>query len=100
MHRERLEVEGEAEQLAYDRLGVRIERRDLDAARRRFDPHLPPADHSVEAALVPEVREIGTECAVPPCREREIVGLRDFQLRHSNTVALRITSRNVKEVTQ
>src|ERR1043165_9322538 len=48
-----MRYDGEGSRGAGGYLGV--ERRDVDAARRGFDPELPPVDDPVDAALVPEV---------------------------------------------
>ena len=71
-----VEVELEPEQLRDDGPGLGVERLDVDAAGRRLDPHLARADHAVEAALVPEVREVDAERAEALGREREVVRLR------------------------
>ena len=79
---ERVEVERQTEEPGHLRLDRRVERLDEDAARRRLDPHLPPADHAVEPALVPEVRDVRAERAEPLGRDLEVVRLRDRKERH------------------
>ena len=45
----------------------------------RLDPHLPPGDHPVEPALVPQVREVRPEGAEALGRDVEVVRLRKAQ---------------------
>ena len=73
---ERVELEAGADHGARDRLGLVIQRLDVDAARRRLDPDLPPADDAMDAALVPEVRDIRAEGSEPFSRELEVVRIR------------------------
>jgi hypothetical protein len=80
---EGIEVELDAEQLADNRLGRRVERIDVHPALRRLDPHLSSLDDPVEAAFVPEVCEVGAEGAVASGRELERVRLGQAQRRHS-----------------
>src|SRR5947208_1605459 len=56
-----VEVELSPEQLADDRLGRRVQRLDLDAAGRGLDAHFASIDDPVQAAFVPEVRQVGAE---------------------------------------
>ena len=51
---ERLEVEREPEQRPDDRLRLGVERLDVDAAGRRRDPHLAPADGAVQSPVLPQ----------------------------------------------
>src|SRR5437868_5230671 len=90
---EAVEIELEAEQLAHDGLGLGVERLDVDTAVGRRYPHLASVDDAVEAAVVPEVREIGPERAVPLGRERKVVRLRDAEERHAPTVEKRVRTR-------
>ena len=69
---------------------ARVERLDAHAAGRRLDPHLTPADDAVQAALVPEVREIGPERAEALGRELEVVRLRKAQQQRSSQVVERL----------
>ena len=70
---ERLELELGAEQLQHDRPRLVVERLDVDPARRRLDPHLAPADDAVQAAVVPEVREVG-----PNARKRSVESSKSY----------------------
>ena len=70
-----------------DRLGLGVERLDVDAAGRRLDPHLAPADDAMEPALVPEVRAVEPERAEALRREREVERLRDGEERQGRTLA-------------
>src|SRR5581483_3187216 len=70
---ERRQVELEPEQLLDHLPDLLVVRRDLDAARRRLDPHLAAADHPVQAAFVPDVREVDAERAEALGRDREVV---------------------------
>src|SRR5205085_1401369 len=79
---ERLEVELEPEELAGDRLDLRIERLDEDAARRRLDPYLPAGHDAVQTALVPQVRKIRPEGAEALGRDLEVVRLGKLKERH------------------
>lgn len=75
--REPVEVERSAE-VALDGLGQRrLGRRDRDAAGGRLDAQLDPGEDPVEAAVVPEVREVGPEGAKPLRRELEVERLRE-----------------------
>src|SRR5437588_7426105 len=87
---ETVEVELQPEELAHDRFGPRIERLDADTAVCALDPHLPPVDDSLEAALVPEIREVGPERAVPLGRELEVVRRRKPENPHAPTVEKRV----------
>ena len=68
-------------------LGRCVERLDVDAAGRRLDPHLAAADDAVQAALVPEVREVGPEGAEALGRDVEVVRLGKLERRHRGNVA-------------
>src|SRR5581483_1889132 len=81
---EATEIELEAEQLAHLPDDVVVVRLHLDAAGRCFDPHVAAADDPVEAALVPEVREVGAETAEALRREGEVVRLGNREQRHSS----------------
>ena len=80
---ERVEVELGAEQPPHDRRDLGIERLDVDSAGRIGDPHLPSVDDPVQAAVVPEVREVGAERAVAGGRKLEGVGLGKLEERHA-----------------
>ena len=86
--REPVEVELGPEQLPHDRLGLRVERLDADAARRGLDAHLAAVHDAVQAALVPEVRAVGAEYAVALRGQVEVVRLREPQQAHRHTVAV------------
>jgi len=58
---------------------LRVERRDVDAARRRLDPDFASADGAKQPALMPEVRPIDAEGAEALGREREVVRLRQWE---------------------
>jgi hypothetical protein len=58
---------------------VRVERLDVHATGRSFDPDLAPVGDAMEAALVPEVREIRPESPEPLGRELEVVGVGERQ---------------------
>jgi hypothetical protein len=77
--RECNEVEVEAQQLADDRLDLRVERLDLDAAVRRSDPHLPAADGAVQRPVLPHRGPVEPEGAEARGRqlERERLGRRE-----------------------
>jgi hypothetical protein len=62
-----------------DDLGPGVERLDGDASGSRLDPDFPAADDAVQAAFVPEVREVGAERAEPPRRELEVVRRRNAE---------------------
>ena len=68
---------------------VGVERLDVDPARRRGDPHLASADHAVERAVVPEVRQVRPEHAEPLGRELEVVRLGQAQQRRFSTLPAR-----------
>src|SRR5215213_10696833 len=72
---ERPELELEPEQLFDDRPRLGVERLDGDAARGRSDAHLAAADDTMDAAVVPQVREIGPEGAEALGRTLEVVRL-------------------------
>ena len=77
--REGDEVELEAEQLADDRLRLGIERLDVDAAVRRRDPQLPPADGAIERAVLPDRGPVEPEGAKPRGRQLEGERLRSLE---------------------
>ena len=79
---ERLQVELGAEQLANDRPSLCVEWLDPHAAAGRLDPHLPPADHSVQRAVGPEVGEVGPEGAEALGRELEVEWLGKAEQAH------------------
>jgi hypothetical protein len=56
-----------------DRPRLVVERRHVHAAWRRLDPDLAAADDPVQAALVPEIGEVDSECPEPLGRELEVV---------------------------
>ena len=58
------------------RVDLLIQRLDVDPAWGGLDSEFPSADHAVDAALVPEVREIRPECSEPFSRELEVVRIR------------------------
>src|SRR5438094_628374 len=68
---ERDEVEVEAEELANERLGLRVERLHLDAAVRRRDPQLPPAGRAVQRPVLPDSRPVEAEGAEAGSRQLE-----------------------------
>src|SRR5205823_7909775 len=72
---EGVELEVGADDRSRDRLGLLVQRLDVDSAGRGFDPQLATADHSVDTALVPEVREVGAEGSKPFGGELEVVRL-------------------------
>jgi hypothetical protein len=73
--RERDEVELESEEPADDRLGLRVERLDLDGtAFRSGDPQLAAADRAIERAVLPDRRAVETE-RTEACR-RQLEGER------------------------
>ncbi len=83
---ERLEVEHEPEQRAHDRLGLRVERLDLDAARRRLDAQLASPGGAVQPALVPDIDPVDAERAKALRREREVERPGHGEERHARTV--------------
>ena len=72
---EGVELEVGADDRSRDRLGLLVQRLDVDSAGRGFDPQLATADHSVDTALVPEVHEVGAEGSKPFGGELEVVRL-------------------------
>ena len=84
---EGLELELGAEQLAHHRTGLGIERLDPHAAAGGLDAHLARADHPVQGAVAPEVREVRSEGAEALGRELEVEGLGQPQQRHYSSAA-------------
>ena len=80
---EGVEVELQSEELADDRLRLRVERLDVDTAVRRLDANLSAVDDAVQSAFAPEVREVRPEGAIALGRELEVVRLRDGQQGHA-----------------
>src|SRR6188508_715338 len=66
---EGVEVERPAEVVAHLACELRPPWSDPNAARRLVDPHLRPAEDTMDASLVPEVGEIVPEGPEPFCRE-------------------------------
>ena len=96
---ERAEVEVGPHHRPRDRLDLGAERRNVDAARRGFDPKLAPGDDAVDAALVPEVREIGPERSEALGRDLEVVRLRERKRRQASERATSRRSSNGSNVT-
>ena len=73
--RELLEVELCPEELAHDRLDLRVERIDVHSSRRVGDAHFAASHNPMQPVVVPEVREVRAEGPVAGRRELEVVGL-------------------------
>jgi hypothetical protein len=72
-----------------DGAGEVVERLDVDAARRCLDPDLAAVDDAVQAALVPDVREVDAERAEALGRVLEVVRLGHGQKGHGSNVLVR-----------
>ena len=80
---ELVEVELGPQELADDRLDLRVERLDVDASGGFGDPNFASSDDPVQPALVPEVREVRAERPVAGGRELECVRLWKAERRHA-----------------
>ena len=83
---ERRQVELEAEQLAYDRLDLVVERLDVHAALGRRDPDLAAVDDTMQTTVVPDVRAIDAPEREAVERPVEVVRLRYRQQAHARSV--------------